>query len=143
MNKNLFILALAAAFTVSMSVQQAAADKRNRDRNAAIAGAVVLGLIGAAAAHSQDRRQYREYRPRRGIRPDENAVGTCMLYTKRLVREAGGYRARLNSVRRITNRSNGRTVVAFSATGFYDFGRKRSQVRCVVKNYRVINYSYN
>ncbi len=143
MIKKFTTLAIAAVFAISLSAPQAVADKRNRQKNAAIGAAIALGLIGAMAAHEQDKRGNKRYRPRRNIRPSENAVGACMLRAKRLVRRAGGYRTKLNTVRRLNHKPNGRTVVVFDATGFYDFGRKRSRIRCVVKNNRVIKFKFN
>lgn len=141
--KSVSALMLCSALALSASNFEAAAHhKKHHGKTArAIAGIVALGMLGAAVGHHQRKNEY--YDPHPALHPDENAVGTCMHHAKRLVREAGGHHARLNRVNRVEAKPNGRTVVVFHATGFYDFGAKKSKVRCVVKHHRIVKFKFN
>lgn len=143
MKKFISILAVSALIVSNITISEASAGKKNDEAAAAIAGVIALGLLGAAAASHQHDQDYEEYRPHPRFHPDENAVGTCMHHAKRLVKNAGGHHTRLNNVNKIEAKPNGRTVVVFHATGYYDFGRKKSKVRCVVKNHRIVNFKFN
>ena len=126
----------------SMSIGASAHHKKHRGEVAgAIAGIIALGMLGAAVGHHQRSNQY--YDPHPALSPDENAVGTCMHHAKRLVRNAGGHYARLDSIDSVRHKSHGKTIVRFHATGFYDFGSKRSKVRCEVKHHRIVKFKFN
>ncbi|MFV1966647.1 MAG: hypothetical protein ACC628_14585 [Pirellulaceae bacterium] len=140
MIKKFLMLSLSAALAISLSTQQAAADK---DAENAAAALILLGLIGASVAHDQKKRENNQYRPSRDLSPKENAVGACMLRTKQLVEQAGGNRAKLNNVRSIVKKPNGRFVLDYDATGYYDLGLKRSRIRCVVERNRVVKFTHS
>ncbi|MCP4936819.1 MAG: hypothetical protein GY927_22100 [bacterium] len=118
------------------------ASKRSDDAAKAIAGAIAIGILGAAMADHHRGRD--DYRPHPRIGRDENAVGTCMHHANKIVsRSPGGLYARLKHVRRVESRGNGKTLVVAAITGVYEFGKKTSRVRCVVKNHRIVKFKYN
>lgn len=138
MKKYFTMLVMAGFLATSTAVPDVSA--KNKDRAEAIAGIIALGLLGAAAAQHQHDQGHEHYRPHPRFHPDENAVGTCMHHAKRTVKRAGGFRIKLNNVSKVASKPNGRTVVLFEATGYYDFGHKRSRIRCVVKNHRIVKF---
>ena len=136
-------LAAVALLSGSLAMQPAMAKDKDGERAAAIAGVIALGLLGAAVAQHQHKEGHDEYRHHPKLHSDENAVGACMHRARRMVKRAGGHNAKLNKVDRVRKRDNGNTVVVFHATGYYDFGHKRSKVRCVVKNHKVIKFEFS
>ncbi len=135
-------IAAAALLSGSIAVQPVMAKDKDGDRAAAVAGVIALGLLGAAVAQHQHGKGHEEYRHHPKLHADENAVGACMHRAKRLVRKAGGHHTKLNRVDRVNHRDNGSTVVVFHATGYYDFGHKKSKIRCVVKRHKVTKFDF-
>ena len=142
MKKTIVILEAAALTLGSLSMPTPAIASDKDEKAAAIVGIIALGLLGAAAASHQHEQGHEEYRHHPRLHKDENAVGACMHHAKRLVKRAGGHHTRLNRVDRINHRNNGSTVVVFHATGYYDFGRKMSKIRCVVRNHKIAKFDY-
>ena len=83
MKKIVAILAVSAFIVGSIPVTNVSAN--NDDAVAAIAGIIALGVIGAAVGKHQHQQGYEDYRPHPQLHSDENAVGTCMHHTEKLV----------------------------------------------------------
>lgn len=133
-------LSCAAALALTLSAPAPALAKSEKAK--AIGAAIALGILGAAVANHHREREY--YEPHPVIGPQENAVGTCLHHADRIVRKApGGLYVRLERVKAIKRRDNGRTVVNAILTGVYQWGQKPSDVRCVVKNHRVVKFDFN
>ncbi|MCP5085191.1 MAG: hypothetical protein GY952_00050 [Rhodobacteraceae bacterium] len=130
----------AAALAVSVSTAPVAA---HDDFAKALAGVVAVGIIGAALADHQHNRGEEEYKRHPKVHADENAVGRCMHRTKKRVKKAGGYKAKLNHVRHVRANGDGKTKVDMVVTGYYSFGHKTSDVHCVVKNHKIVSFKHN
>lgn len=136
------LTALACCAVLAMTLTAPAPALASKDTAKAIGAAIAIGILGAAVAHHHREREYYEPHPVIGF--DENAVGTCIHHADRIVRKApGGLYVRLNRVKAIKQRDNGRTVVNAILTGVYQWGQKPSDVRCVVKNHRVVRFDFN
>ncbi len=118
--------------------------KHHSRRNKAgkiIGAAVAIGVLGAALA---DQHRYDEaYGHDSEISDKENAVGLCVHRGSRLVHKAGGDHMRLNRVNSVDVKDNARIVVKAVMTGYYDAGNKTSDVRCVVKDNRIVKFTHN
>jgi len=142
LGKQISSLACCAVLAMALSAPAPAPALASSDTAKAIGAAIAIGILGAAVADHHREREY--YVPHPVIGPDENAVGTCIHHADRIVRKApGGLYARLDRVKAVKQRDNGRTAVKAVLTGVYQWGQKPSDVRCVVKNHRVVKFDYN
>lgn len=132
-----------AALVLGSNITDASAKHKRHSGEVAgaIAGVIALGILGAAVGHHQ--RDNESYESHPALHPDENAVGTCMHHAIRLVKKAGGHYAQLDNVDKVVLKPNGNTVVVFHASGFYDFGRKQSKIRCVIRDHRITKFKFN
>ena len=140
--KKLSSFTCCAMLAATLTVPAPAPVLAKSDTAKAIGAAIAIGILGAAVAHSNRNREY--YTPHPVIGSGENAVGTCMHHADRILRKApGGLYVRLDRVKKVEQRGNGRIVVKAIMTGVYQWGQKPSDVRCVVKNHRVVKFDYN
>lgn len=140
MFKNLNSIVAAGVIALSVTASPSYA---NDDTAKAIAGVIALGLLGAAVADHQHERGYEEYKAHPKLHADENAVGHCAHRAKRMVKKAGGYKFKLNHVDNIRVSDNGATHVSFVGTGYYDFGHKTSDIKCVVAGGKIKKFNFD
>lgn len=138
--KNTLSATMTATLVMALSMAPAQADD---DTAMAIAGVIALGLLGAAVASDQHDRGHEKYTPHPKLHVDENAVGRCAHRAKRKVKNAGGYNFKVNHVNSVKAEKNGSTHVSFVGTGYYSFGHKTSDIRCVIKNHKVSSFRFD
>ena len=138
--KKLTSLVTASALALSVT---AAPSSAHNDAAGIAAGIVAAGIIGAAIAKHQHKNGYKQYKPHPNVTKEENAVGRCVHHGLSEVQNAGGDNFILDHVKNTSIKENGSVHVYMSATRYYSYGHRTSNVSCVVQDGEVVQFKYS